>query len=97
MELLKQRQNREIQPFLLPENFCFTCIGDCYGRFWHLDCLKTYTTYPLVTLSLCSEEGLLNCKSLSPVLKHEHRTSELHRTGVCETAFCFAAFCSVLV
>lgn len=91
MKLLKQRQNREIQPFILPEKVCFTYIGDCQGRFWHLDCLKTYTTYHLVTLSLYSEEGLLTCKSLSPVPRHEHRTS------VCETSFCFAVFWCVLV
>lgn len=93
-EVTKTKTKQGNSAFSSAWEFLFHIYWWLYGRFWHLDCLKTYT---LVALSLYSEEGLLNCKSLSPVLRHEHRTSELHRTSVCETSFCFAVFCCVLV
>lgn len=58
--------------------------------------LKSYSTHCFVMLSLHPEDESLHCKSLSPILRDEHRTSELHWPSACETSFCLAVFCCVL-
>lgn len=81
MKLLKQIQSRKthICLFVCLRRFVshiLVTVMAAFGAF--VKHLKSYITHCFVMLPLYSEDEQICCKSLSPILKDEHRTSELH-------------------
>lgn len=81
MKLQEQIQGRETQIclFFLLRRFASHILVTVVAAIGALiKCLKSYTIHCFVMLSLYSEDELLYCKSLSVVLRDDHRTSELY-------------------